>query len=136
MKMIEEEKYCEIEVQNLKIKLSQMHEGEIEELKFNHQHYVDCLQNEIVKLQTILKSKNEEIDDYLREKTATRQNHHSEITHLKEEVEEQQYKIKDLEGQVKSGKENLLTKVKEKEDQIQYLERVGAEKEEDHERNV
>lgn len=96
MKMIEEEKYSELELENLKVKLSQMHEGEIEELKFSHQHYVDCLQNEVIKLETILKSKNEEIDDYTREKTATRQNHHSEVTHLKEKVEDQQYRIKDL----------------------------------------
>lgn len=94
--MIEEEKYSELELENLKVKLSQMHEGEIEELKFSHQHYVDCLQNEVIKLETILKSKNEEIDDYTREKTATRQNHHSEVTHLKEKVEDQQYRIKDL----------------------------------------
>ena len=42
--MIEGERYNETEVDNLKMKLTQMHEMEIDELKANHQKFVECLQ--------------------------------------------------------------------------------------------
>lgn len=48
--MLEGERYSEHEIDNLKLKLTEMHEAEIEELKINHQKYIECLQNEIVKL--------------------------------------------------------------------------------------
>ena len=50
MKMLEGERYNETEIGNLKVKLHQMHEGEIEDLKLNHQKYIECLQGEIIKL--------------------------------------------------------------------------------------
>ena len=38
-----------------------MHESEIEEMRINHQKYIECLQNEIVKLEGSINKKNAEI---------------------------------------------------------------------------
>jgi hypothetical protein len=38
-----------------------MHESEIEEMRINQQKYIDCLQNEIVKLESTVNKKNVEI---------------------------------------------------------------------------
>lgn len=48
--MMEGERISEVEIDNLKLKLHEMHEAEIEELKINQQRYVDCLQAEVAKL--------------------------------------------------------------------------------------
>ena len=45
----------------MKSKLQVMHGDEVEELKLNHQKYIECLQGEIEKLEGFIKNKNEEI---------------------------------------------------------------------------
>ena len=42
----------------MKVKLTRVHESEIEEMRINQQKYVDCLQNEIVKLEGAINKKN------------------------------------------------------------------------------
>lgn len=59
MKMMEGERFSELEIDNLKMKLHQMHEAEIEELKLNNQKYTDCMQAEITKLEITLRNKAE-----------------------------------------------------------------------------
>ena len=43
-----------------------MHESEIEEMRVNHQKYIECLQNEIVKLETTVAKKNAEIEQLIK----------------------------------------------------------------------
>ena len=59
--MVETDRISEGEKDTLKVKLIKMHENEIEEMRINHQKYIECLQNEIVKLETTLNKKNGEI---------------------------------------------------------------------------
>lgn len=42
-------------------------------MRLNHQKYIDCLQNEINKLDATLRNKNNEIEQLIKEKTAVRQ---------------------------------------------------------------
>ena len=49
-KMVESERISEGEKDTLKVKLNKVHESEIEEMRVNHQKYIECLQNEIVKM--------------------------------------------------------------------------------------
>ena len=59
--MVESDRLSEGEKDSLKVKLSKMHESEIEEMRINHQKYIECLQNEIVKLEGSINKKNAEI---------------------------------------------------------------------------
>lgn len=83
------------------MKLSKVHESEIDELRINHQKYIECLQNEILKLEGTIGKKNIEIEQLIKEKSSVRHMFDSESIRLKEEVENQQFKIKDLEGKAK-----------------------------------
>jgi predicted RNase H-like nuclease (RuvC/YqgF family) len=64
--------------------MNKVHESEIEEMRINHQKYIDCLQNEINKLDTTLRSKNNEIEQLIKEKSAVRQIFDSEGNRFKE----------------------------------------------------
>lgn len=75
-----------------------MHESEIEEMRINQQKYVDCLQTEIVKLESSVNKKNAEIEQLIKEKSAVRQMFDSEGNRLKEEIDTLQAKIKDLDS--------------------------------------
>ncbi len=57
-KMVEHDRFAESEKDTLKVKLNKVHESEIEEMRINHQKYIDCLQNEIVKLESSVNKKN------------------------------------------------------------------------------
>jgi predicted RNase H-like nuclease (RuvC/YqgF family) len=83
MKMLEGERYSELEIDNLKAKLHEMHEAELDEVKLNHQRYVDCLQVELKKMEGALRNKNEEIEQLIKEKTSVRQLFQSEGGRLK-----------------------------------------------------
>ena len=48
--MLEGERYSESEIDKLKLKLHDMHEAEIAQLKLNNQKYIECLQGEVIKL--------------------------------------------------------------------------------------
>lgn len=50
LKILEGERFSELEIDNLKSKLHEMHEAEVEEMKINQQRYVDCLQIELKKM--------------------------------------------------------------------------------------
>jgi SMC interacting uncharacterized protein involved in chromosome segregation len=67
-------------------------------MRINHQKYIDCLQNEINKLDTTLRNKNSEIEQLIKEKSSVRQIFDSEGNRLKEEIESLQFKIKDNEA--------------------------------------
>ena len=71
--MLEGERYSESEIDKLKLKLHEMHEAEITDLKINHQRYIECLQGEVVKLEGVLANKNDEIEQLIKEKTSVRQ---------------------------------------------------------------
>ena len=59
--MLEGERYSESEIDKLKLKLHDMHEAEIAELKINNQKYMECLQGEVIKLEGVIANKNDEI---------------------------------------------------------------------------
>jgi predicted RNase H-like nuclease (RuvC/YqgF family) len=80
----------------LKVKLTRVHESEIEEMRINHQKYIECLQNEIVKLEGTINKKNAEIEQLIKEKAAVRQMLDSETNRLREEIDSLQLKIKDM----------------------------------------
>lgn len=80
----------------MKVKLTKVHESEIEEMRINHQKYIECLQNEIVKLETTVNKKNAEIEQMIKEKASVRQMLDSETNRLREEIETLQAKIKDM----------------------------------------
>lgn len=65
-KMLEGERYSESEIDKLKLKLHEMHEAEIAELKLNNQKYMDCLQAEVLKLEGVLANKNDEIEQLIK----------------------------------------------------------------------
>ena len=44
-KMVECDRISEGEKDSLKVKLNKVHESEIEEMRINHQKYIECLQN-------------------------------------------------------------------------------------------
>lgn len=98
--MLEGERYSESEIDKLKIKLHEMHEAEILELKINNQKYMECLQAEVVKLESVLANKNDEIEQLIKEKTSVRQMFTSENGRLKEEIESLQYRNRDLETRI------------------------------------
>lgn len=58
LKMLEGERYSELEIENLNKKMHDMHELQIEEMKTNHIRYVDCLQIELKKMEGALRTKN------------------------------------------------------------------------------
>lgn len=60
-KLIETERFNESDKDTLKVKLNKVHESEIEEMRINHQKYIDCLQGEIAKLDATVNKKNTEI---------------------------------------------------------------------------
>ena len=95
-KLIESERYSEGEKDTLKVKLTKVHESEIEEMRINHQKYIECLQNEIVKLEGSVNKKNAEIEQMIKEKASVRQMLDSETNRLREEIETLQAKIKDM----------------------------------------
>jgi uncharacterized protein YydD (DUF2326 family) len=53
-------------------------------MRINHQKYIDCLQNEIAKLDATLRNKNAEIEQLIKEKANVRQIFDSEGNRLKE----------------------------------------------------
>lgn len=55
-------------------------------MRINHQKYIDCLQNEINKLESGLSKKNAEIEQLIKEKTAVRQMYDSEGSRFKDEI--------------------------------------------------
>ena len=59
MKMLEGERFTELEIDNLKGKLHEMHEAEIQQMKVNHQRFVECLQVQMKKLEAGLRGKND-----------------------------------------------------------------------------
>lgn len=89
---------AESEKDTLKVKLNKVHESEIEEMRLNHQKYIDCLQNEIGKLDNTLRNKNSEIEQLIKEKAAVRQIFDSEGNRLKEEIESLQGRLREAEG--------------------------------------
>jgi predicted RNase H-like nuclease (RuvC/YqgF family) len=93
--MVECERLAESEKDTLKVKMNKVHESEIEEMRINHQKYIDCLQNEINKLDVTLRNKNNEIEQLIKEKTAVRQIFDSEGNRLKEEIDSLQLRIRD-----------------------------------------
>ena len=127
MKMLEGERYNETEIDNLKMKLSQMHEMQIDELKANHQKFAECLQEEIRKLEANIKNKNEEIEQMIKERTGIRQMLNSEGSRLREEIQSLQYRIKELEGQGRLAEERFEQKLRDKDDQVEFLEKMNAE---------
>jgi predicted RNase H-like nuclease (RuvC/YqgF family) len=66
------------------VKLNKVHESEIEEMRINHQKYIDCLQGEIAKLDATVNKKNAEIEQLIKEKASIRQMFDSEGNRLKE----------------------------------------------------
>ena len=60
-KMVECDRISEGEKDSLKVKLNKVHESEIEEMRINHQKYIECLQNQVVKLEGTVNKKNAEI---------------------------------------------------------------------------
>lgn len=112
MKMLEGERFSEVEIDNLKLKLHEMHEAEIEELKINQQRYMDSLHAEVSKLEAALKDKNDEIEQLIKEKTSVRQMFQTESGRLKEEIESLLLKIRDLDNKNKDAEEKLDQKLK------------------------
>ena len=53
-------------------------------MRINHQKYIECLQNEIVKLESTINKKNAEIEQLINEKASVRQMLDSETNRLKE----------------------------------------------------
>lgn len=95
-KLVEAERYNESDKDTLKVKLNKVHESEIEEMRINHQKYIDCLQGEIAKLDATVNKKNAEIEQLIKEKASIRQMFDSEGNRLKEEIETLQIKIKEM----------------------------------------
>ena len=134
--MIEFERLSESDKDTLKVKLNRAHESEIEEMRINHQKYVDCLQGEINKLESAIAKKNAEIEQLIKEKTAVRQMYDSEGSRLKDEIETLQIKIKDLESRHGEALATHDEKVKEKTKHIDYLDKLNQEQAENHENEI
>ena len=67
-------------------------------MRINQQKYVDCLQSEMIKLETTISKKNIEIEQLIKEKSSVRQMFDSEGGRLKEEIETLQIKLKEAEA--------------------------------------
>ena len=116
--------------------MNRAHESEIEEMRINHQKYVDCLQNEINKLEGAMGRKNAEIEQLIKEKTSVRHMYDSEGSRLKDEIETLQVKIKDLEGRHGEASISWDEKLKEKTKHIDYLDKLNQEQGENHENEI
>lgn len=132
-KMVECERLSESEKDTLKVKMNKVHESEIEEMRINHQKYIDCLQNEINKLDATLRNKNNEIEQLIKEKTAVRQIFDSEGNRLKEEIESLQLRLKDGEIKLVEATAAQEEKLKEKARHIDYLDKLNQDQQENYE---
>lgn len=118
------------------MKLNKVHESEIEEMRINHQKYIDCLQNEINKLDTSLRNKNNEIEQLIKEKTAVRQIFDSEGNRLKEEIESLHLRLKEADGKLAEAASGTEEKLREKERHIDYLDKLNRDQQETLENEI
>ena len=135
-KLIESERYSEGEKDTLKVKLTKVHESEIEEMRINHQKYIECLQNEIVKLEGSVNKKNAEIEQMIKEKASVRQMLDSETNRLREEIETLQAKIKDMDYRYGEAVQSYEEKIKEKAKHIDYLDKLNQDQAENFENEI
>lgn len=135
-KLVEAERFNESDKDTLKVKLNKVHESEIEEMRINHQKYIDCLQSEIAKLDATINKKNAEIEQLIKEKASLRQMFDSEGSRLKEEIESLQFKIKDLDYRYSEAVSAHEEKLKEKSKHIDYLDKLNQDQNENHENEV
>ena len=132
-KMVEAERLAESEKDTLKAKLNRVHESEIEEMRANHQKYIECLQAEITKLDSTLRNKNAEIEQLIKEKSAVRQIFDSEGARFKEEIETLQFRLKDAEAKRNELTNSYEEKLVEKARHIDYLDKLAQDQQENFE---
>ena len=113
-----------------------VHESEIEEMRINHQKYIECLQNEIVKLESTINKKNAEIEQLIKEKASVRQMLDSETNRLKEEIETLQAKMKDMDYRYSEAVSNFEEKLKEKSKHIDYLDKLNQDQSENSDNEI
>ncbi len=102
----------------------------------NHQKYIDCLQNEINKLDATLRNKNNEIEQLIKEKTAVRQIFDSEGNRLKEEIQSLQLRLKDADNKLADASSTTEDKLREKERHIDYLDKLNRDQQETLENEI
>ena len=91
---------------------------------------MDCLQNELKKMEGALRNKNEEIEQLIKEKTSVRQMFQSEGGRLKEEIESLMLKIRELEARAREADEKSEQRLREKDEHIQYLDQLNSDQRE------
>lgn len=101
-------------------------------MRINQQKYIDCLQNEIVKLESTVNKKNTQIQQLIKQKSAVRQMFDSEGNRLKEEIDTLQAKIKDLDSRYGEAVSQYEQKIKEKSKHIDYLDKLSQDQLENH----
>ena len=105
-------------------------------MRINHQKYIECLQNEIVKLETNFNKKNAEIEQLIKEKALVRQMLDSETNRLKEEIETLQAKMKDMDYRYGEAVSNFEEKLKEKSKHIDYLDKLNQDQSENSDNEI
>ena len=101
-------------------------------MRINHQKYIECLQNEIVKLENGINKKNAEIEQMIKEKSSVRHMLDSETSRLKEEIETLQAKIKDMDYRYGEAVGNYEDKLREKTKHIDYLDKLNQDQSENN----
>ena len=81
-------------------------------MRINQQKYIDCLQNEIVKLESSINKKNAQIEQLIKEKTSIRQMFDNQGNRLKEEIQSLQIKIKQIDYRYAEAMNNAEEKIK------------------------
>ena len=105
-------------------------------MRINHQKYIECLQNEIVKLESTINKKNAEIEQLIKEKASVRQMLDSETNRLKEEIETLQAKMKDMDYRYSEAVSNFEDKLKEKSKHIDYLDKLNQDQAENSDNEI
>ena len=105
-------------------------------MRINHQKYIECLQNEIVKLESTINKKNAEIEQLIKEKASVRQMLDSETNRLKEEIETLQAKMKDMDYRYSEAVSNFEEKLKEKSKHIDYLDKLNQDQSENSDNEI
>ena len=96
-------------------------------MRINHQKYIECLQNQIVKLESAVNKKNAEIEQMIKEKASVRQMLDSETNRLREEIDTLQAKIKDMDYRYGEAVSSYEEKIKEKAKHIDYLDKLNQD---------
>lgn len=96
-----------MEFESLRIKLQGVHESEIDLLRQNNHNFVSCLQQEIAKLESLVNSKNLEMETLIKERGQNRQMHEAEVARMRIDAEVLLTKVSELESNLQNTTADL-----------------------------